>query len=275
MTGCLARFLCALGLRELDDQGRARRGTWLQCYSGQKFFPLDPRADEVHYDDLVVGLARECRFGGQIRDSHYSVAEHCVIVSAYAEREARARGWEPGEIADVAREALLHDASEAYIRDLVRPVKHLPCMRGYRRMEARIQRAVFEHFGVEPTKHTTALVKEIDDRVLVDEIEALMYDPSMYLERHAKVEGLGAEIAALPWQQAADVFGQRFAELFPEYLVGLVERGARRGVARIVLSDADANAFAAAMADPPAPSARLVDAFRKHADMFRGSPARP
>lgn len=205
--------------RERDDAGRRRRGAWLQTYSGVKFFPQDPRADEIRYDDLVVGLARECRFGGQIHeDGHYAVAEHCVIVSRYAERVALARGWGPVLALAAAREALLHDASEAWIRDIVRPVKHLPCMRGYRRMEARIQDAVCEHFGVKPTKHTTALVKEIDDRVLVDEIEALMYDPSMYLERHAQVEGLGAEIAALPWRQAADVFGQRFVELFPEYV---------------------------------------------------------
>lgn len=265
--------------RELDDQGRRRRGTWMQTYSGAKWWPMDPHHDEVHYDDLVIGLARECRFGGQIHENgHYAVAEHCVIVSRYAEREAHARGWAADEVTDVAREALLHDGSEAFIRDIVRPVKHLPCMRGYRRMEKRIQHAIFEHFGVEPTKQTTALVKEIDDRVLVDEIEALMYDPSMYLERHAQVEGLGAEIAALPWQQAADVFGQRFAELFPEYPVATLSASAlanvgaeaRAAAGRAVrLSGADAEAFASAIANPPAPNARLVAAMRNHGSLTR------
>lgn len=212
----LARIASAIGLRELDDHGRARRGTWLGTISGGKFWPLDPRADEVEYDDLCVGLARQCRYNGQCVE-YYGVAEHCVIVSIYVERLARERGWCEREVLDAAREALLHDASEAWIGDMVRPVKHQRVMRGFRRMENRIQRAVFERFDVHPTWLTSAIVKEVDDRVIVDEIEALMFDPSLYLARHAKVEGLGADIAALPWEKAADVFTQRFTELFPEW----------------------------------------------------------
>jgi hypothetical protein len=84
--------------------------------------------------------------------------------------------------------------------------------------------AVREHFGMsEPTQAVLDLVHEVDERVLVDEVEALMIDPSMYLSRTWSRSGgdllpLGAEIAAMPWEQAANVFDTRFHELFPTYL---------------------------------------------------------
>lgn len=202
--------------RERDDLGRKRRGSWLQTYSGHKFWPLDPRADEVFYDDVCIGTSREGRFGNHSRD-FYSVAEHEVIVSLYCERFARVRGWSDEDVLLVAREGLFHDAGESYIGDMPRPLKHTPTMRPFREMEVPVQNAVFEHFGIYPTPRTTKLVKDVDNRVLVDEIEALMLDPGMYLVRHEKVRGLGAEIAAMPWQQAAAAFTQRFCELFPDY----------------------------------------------------------
>jgi hypothetical protein len=202
--------------RERDDLGRPRRGTWMMTWSGVRFWPLDPLADEVEYDDICIGTARECRYGNHCRE-FYSVAEHEVIVSLYAERFARERGWSEDDVLLAAREGLIHDSGEAYIGDMIRPIKHQPVMRGFRRAEKLIQRQVFIRFGVEPTSASSALVKEIDNRVLVDEIEALMLHPDMYLERHASVPGLGAEIAAMPWQQAAAAYSQRFAELWPEW----------------------------------------------------------
>ncbi len=202
---------------EHDDLGRKRRGTWCQTYSGQKFWPLDPRADEVHLDDLVVGGARECRYGRQTT-RFYSVLEHELIVSLAVEKFARERGWDEATVLLAAREGLMHDSSEAIIGDMIRPIKHQPIMRGYRRAEAPIAAAAYERFGIVPTEATSALVKEVDDRIVVDEINSLMRRPEMYLSRYADVEPLGVTIAALPWEQAAAAWLVRFDELWPGWL---------------------------------------------------------
>ena len=181
-----------------------RRGTWMQTRSGLRFWPLDPRAEEVDIRDIARGLAMTCRYGGQT-SSFYSVAEHAVIVSLYVPPE-------------FARQALLHDSSEAYIGDMIRPLKHTPEMSVFREAEARIEVAVFERFRITRTPESDRAVKEIDDRILVDEIGLFMADPAMYWDRHTAVAPLGAAIPGLAPAQAEYLFVSRFAELFPEEL---------------------------------------------------------
>lgn len=203
-----------LGTWDRDDHYRIRRGSWMQTYAGQRIYPLDPRADEIHFDDICVGLARECRYGNQSRD-FYSVGEHSVIVSNYVELLATERGWLPGEAHEAACEGLLHDAAEAYLGDIPRPLKRQRAMRGYCRIEARWWSALCERFDLHPTKESTDLVHEVDHRLLLDEIDALMIDPDMWVRaaRYRNVVPLGAEIAAMSWEHAASAFSQRFLEL--------------------------------------------------------------
>lgn len=189
--------------RPRDQQGRVRRGDWMSCWTGTHFWPLDPRADEVTIDDLVVGLARECRYGNHSRDV-YSVAEHSVIVSCYVPPRH-------------AREALLHDASEAYLGDMIQPLKHQRAMRRFRRVEAAVQDAVLARFDICSTIASRAAIKAVERRLFVDEVEALMLYPDEYKVIQDGGQGLGAEIYALEWQQAATLFAARFAELFPEH----------------------------------------------------------
>jgi hypothetical protein len=200
-----------VGHFEKDDQGRLRKGSWIQCYSGVRFFPLDPKPEEIHYDDIVMGIAREGRYRNQTLWPYF-VAEHSVIVSIYAGKLAQERGedW-----LLCARQGLLHDASEAYIGDVATPLKRQPMMAGYREVENVLQFAIYERYGVTPTLASTQIVHEVDRRVVIDEIRALMPDPDMWVRstRMAGVEPLGATIACLSWQQAAAAFGQRWAEL--------------------------------------------------------------
>lgn len=86
-----------------------RIGDWIQTYSGTKFWPLDPRPEEVDILDIAHALSLICRFTGHVR-TFYSVADHSLRVSKIL--PARLRLW-----------GLLHDASEAYLSDLSRPVK--------------------------------------------------------------------------------------------------------------------------------------------------------
>lgn len=135
-----------------------RRGDWINTYRGQQFWPLDPRPHEIHIEDIAHALSMQCRFTGHVH-RFYSVAEHCVRVS---ERCA------PSD----ALWGLLHDASEAYLIDVARPVKRSRPMRGYRKAEARLMRAVCKRFALWPEE--PASVKEADHRMLVTEAQALM-----------------------------------------------------------------------------------------------------
>lgn len=86
-----------------------RDGDWIATYTGRKFWVMDPRMEEVHIHDIAHGLALTCRFGGQCHE-YYSVAQHSVLVSQNVEPE-------------FALLALLHDAAEAYVGDVVNPLK--------------------------------------------------------------------------------------------------------------------------------------------------------
>ena len=103
------------------------RGTYMHVSTGGKYFPFDPQPDEVKIETIAHHLATEARFNGatqhkEFRDRiFYSVAEHSVLVSIYVEQVL--------QLPEFALEALLHDSSEAYIGDLIRPLKYSPDFR--------------------------------------------------------------------------------------------------------------------------------------------------
>lgn len=109
-----------------------RHGDWMQTYTGRQFWPMDPRADEVHIFDIAHALSMQCRYAGHSL-RFYSVAEHCVHLAQHVSEPNRL--W-----------ALLHDASEAYLVDVPRPVK--PYLPGYKEAEARVMAAVCDRFGL-------------------------------------------------------------------------------------------------------------------------------
>lgn len=172
--------------------------------------PLAARPEEIRVRDVARGLATKFRYNGHTI-APYTVAEHSVIVSLYVAPEH-------------ARQALLHDATEAFLGDMIRPIKYTPVMRGFRDVEARLELVIFERFGVRPTDESYAAVKRIDDRILVDEILQLV--PAATLvdrDRVVKKYGpeLGASIPCLSPRDAEYLFCSRFATLFPEELSGV------------------------------------------------------
>jgi 5'-deoxynucleotidase YfbR-like HD superfamily hydrolase len=238
-TNTLTRRIASalhIGKWELDEKGRIRRGEWMQSYSGRQLYPLDPLPEDVCFDDIAIGLSRECRYGRQCRE-FYSVAEHSVIVSLYVERFATQMGWLPGEVSDAALEGLLHDGSEAYLGDVPRPLKYQRAMRGYKKIEAKWTEAIYTHFGVCSTEQSRKLVKSVDRALLANEIDALMYDPDMWVRTNRDHgAGIGAEITGMSSVQALNAFCQRFAECYPDYLDTPETYGT---VTRIPLTDAE------------------------------------
>lgn len=151
-----------------------------------------------------------CRYGGHSR-IFYSVAEHAVLVSRHVPPE-------------FAREGLLHDSSEAFLGDMIRPLKYQPEMAEFRRAEEAIERLVESHYGLRVDPAARAAVKEIDDRILIDEIRTLACKPELYLDPNGDGKGgtlanllpIGAEILGYTPERAEMMFLLRFWELFPE-----------------------------------------------------------
>ena len=171
------------------------RGDWMQTFTGRRFYPLSPRAEDIDPADIAHALSLLCRYGGHV-DRFYSVAEHCVLMSeAVAPEHAL---W-----------ALLHDATEAYVVDVPRPLKrNLP---GYKDIESVVMAAIVERFGL-PSVFMPDEVHDADNRILLTERNALM---SATRERWAQ-EDLGplpVTIHAWSPPEAERRYARRLADL--------------------------------------------------------------
>ena len=136
----------------------------ITTYTGEDFTPLAPDANKIHIEDIAHALSLMCRTNGHFV-CFYSVAHHSINCA----NEAKSRGLS----AKVQIACLLHDASEAYLSDITRPVKsYLP---NYREIEKRLQDAIYEKFLNSPlSADETSNIDKIDRDMLVYEFNALM-----------------------------------------------------------------------------------------------------
>jgi hypothetical protein len=148
---------------------------WIQTFRGGQFWPLDPKPRELEARDIAHSLSMQCRFGGHCL-RFYSVAEHCVLMASKV--SPRNKRW-----------ALLHDASEAYICDLPKPLKRQ--LEGYNAIEANIMEIVQHRFSLDP--EFPQEVSDADMRILVDE-RAQNMAPCEHLWGNEHVEPLGVEL---------------------------------------------------------------------------------
>jgi len=133
-------------------------GHWIESFMGGKFHFLDPQPDEIKIVDIAHALSLTCRFGGSCR-VFYSVAEHSIRVAEILPEKYKLLG-------------LLHDASEAYLPDLPRPIK--AGMPEFKAMENVILQAVFRKYGIDPMLTSDGVVKEADNILLATEARDLM-----------------------------------------------------------------------------------------------------
>lgn len=170
--------------------------SWIQTYTGQKFDPAAPRAEDIDIVDIAHALSMLCRYGGHCK-RFYSVAEHSVHASLHVAPENAL--W-----------ALLHDASEAYLVDVPRPIK--PLLVGYRELEAGIMGAVCERFGLPPEEPVD--VTRVDRALLFDERVANMeVAPEPW---STDVPPVGAVLAFMDPPSAEAAFLDRFRRLTQE-----------------------------------------------------------
>jgi uncharacterized protein len=136
-----------------------RKGGWIQTYTGRKVWPLDMRPEDIDIVDIAHSLSNQCRFSGHV--SHfYSVAMHSFLVSMNCDLEDRLWG-------------LLHDAAEAYLVDLPRPLKNLPEFGIYREAEAALMKVICRKFSL--PEAMPASVSKADDMLLATEANMLLY----------------------------------------------------------------------------------------------------
>jgi hypothetical protein len=134
------------------------RRAWQRMLSGRRLDLLDPSPLDIEIEDIAHGLARVARWNGQTKgDCAFSVAQHCVVVERIV-HEIRPRCGVALRLT-----ALLHDAAEYVIGDLISPFKTAIGL-DYKWFETRLSRAIHLRFGLPPdTRETDAeLIKRAD-----------------------------------------------------------------------------------------------------------------
>lgn len=180
--------------RELVGLSNTRRGDWMQLYSGKQFWPMDPRSDEVDIEDIAHSLSMQCRYAGHCV-KFYSVAEHSVHIAGWL--------YVRGYTSDEVMAGLLHDATEAYLVDVPRPVK--PFLAGYKEAEQSVWEAVAARFEI--PAEMPAIVKEVDSRIIGDERANMRHCAADW---YATGEPLGIELQYWSPAEAEARFLDRF-----------------------------------------------------------------
>lgn len=189
-------------MKQVSEPGR---GPWIATWPTRtQFYPLDPRAEEVHLTDLATHLSHICRYNGAVPEL-YSVAQHSVLVSLACERAA---GRPAGFV------GLFHDGAEAYVGDATWPLKQAAYMAEHCAVEARIQAAIYERFGVDP-EPWSELVKRWDDAVFLAETRDLLGSPEWAFDRAKRTLEPWPKYRIEPWpsRKARVEFCLRFQEL--------------------------------------------------------------
>jgi 5'-deoxynucleotidase YfbR-like HD superfamily hydrolase len=197
--------------------GRTPIRAWQRMLSGRRLDLLDPSPSDIELDDIAHGLARVARWNGQTKGPHvFSVAQHSLFV------EAIAAELEPGLDQDSRLAALLHDAPEYVIGDLITPLKAV-IGAGYLAVEARLLAAVRTRFGLsrEASRPLQRLLKRADRVAACLEARQLAGfsrgEAARFFDE-PEIVPASAELFLVPWPtaEAEGRFRVRVAELLAE-----------------------------------------------------------
>lgn len=185
---------------------------WQRMISGRRLDLLDPSPLDVEISDIAHGLARVARWNGQTHGDHaFSVAQHSLMVEAIAARLGAADH-------EILLMALLHDAPEYVIGDMISPFKAV-VGGGYKAVEARLQTAIHIRFGLpaETPARIKSLIKKADSIAAYFEATALAgfsgAEARTYFgqPRGITLEMIGIE--PLPAARAQERFLARFSQI--------------------------------------------------------------
>src|ERR1700722_14996721 len=135
-----------------------RARAWQRMLSGRRLDLLEPSPLDVEIEDIAHGLARVARWNGQTKGAHaFSVARPCLLV------ERHAGEWKPVLPREARLAALLHDAPEYVVGDLISPFKAAVGI-DYKAFELRLLAAIHIRFGLpaKPSAPMLSLIKRAD-----------------------------------------------------------------------------------------------------------------
>lgn len=168
----------------------------IETYSGTLVDPLDLDPKRILIEDIAHSLSLQCRYGGHCQE-FYSVAQHSVLVALNLPIALQLTG-------------LLHDASEAYLGDIISPLKEE--LAAYRLAEEKTQIKIWEKFcSGGPNRLGLAMVKEVDTRLLLTEARQFM--PSGGVDWRPGTRPFDFQIESwTPWE-AEETFLREFKRL--------------------------------------------------------------
>jgi 5'-deoxynucleotidase YfbR-like HD superfamily hydrolase len=197
--------------RPASGAGEQAPRAWQRMLSGRRLDLLDPSPFDIEIQDIAQGLARVARWNGQTKGDHaFSVAEHSVVVCDLVEalRPDLETHWRMA--------ALLHDAPEYVIGDMISPFKSAMGV-DYKEIEARLESAIHLRFGVPAVlpKPIKTLIKQADRACAYFEATQIAgFDHAEALEFFGKPPaGQTIAIKPLPVKEAQALFLDRFEAL--------------------------------------------------------------
>ena len=187
---------------------------WQRMLSGRRLDLLDPSPFDIEIEDLAHGLARVARWNGQTNGDHaFSVAEHCIVV------EDCLAQLKPGIAPKWRLAALLHDAPEYVIGDLISPFKAAVGL-DYKTLENKLLAAIHVRFGLpaQLPDELNALIKRADKASAYFEATQLAgFSVEEALEFFGSPRGLRqVKLVPLAARDAQAAYVARFNELLPE-----------------------------------------------------------
>ena len=174
--------------------------SYIMTHSKKMFDPLHPDVSLIDIEDIAHALSMLCRANGHFR-SFYSVGQHCI----WCAKEAQARGYDRR----VVLACLLHDAVEAYMSDVPRPLKSM--LPEYVAVEERLLHKIYEKYlGSDLTAEEAALVKAVDDDVLYYDLKELLHET---MAREVPQMKVGPDYTVVPFAQVEEEYLQLFETL--------------------------------------------------------------
>lgn len=194
------------------NRAKTEPRAWQRMLSGRRLDLLNPSPLDIELSDIAHGLARVARWNGQTNGDHaFSVAQHSLVVETIFRQQNRCDAGE-------CLIALLHDAPEYVIGDMISPFKAV-VGGGYKTVEKRLEAAVHLRFGLPPTTPASlkAKIKKADQvAAFFEATELAGFSHAEAIKFFGTPRGITVEmidIAPLPAVEAQQRFADRFEAL--------------------------------------------------------------
>jgi len=175
----------------------------IQTFTCKEFNPLNPKLEDLDIDDIAHSLSLLCRYLGHCKWL-YSVGQHSVLGARWFKNR--------GYVKEYQLAFLLHDASESYLNDVPRPLKHHSLFNEYRAIEAKLQALIYQRFRISHMLNN-ALVHWMDQEICHSESKHVLTKIHPMSELYRKHDHLKIKIE--PWtpEKTEDAFLNMFFDL--------------------------------------------------------------